>query len=215
MKLLNIFFGLVLALCSTVVQALDINTASAKELATLNGVGPKKAAAIVKYREANGSFQSLDDLSKVPGIGEKTLDKNKGMLTLGGVAAPAKPAAAGATSKMSDAAKAKMPMKPTAAGATSKMSDAAKAKMPMKPTAAGATSKMSDAAKAKMPMKHRRCQMLQKPKHLQCPQPRCLKHLLFLQPRCLKHLLFLQPRCLKHLLFLQPSEYYVSGFLRF
>lgn len=48
---------------------IDINTASAKELASIKGIGDKKAAAIVKYRQANGKFKSYNDLEKVKGIG--------------------------------------------------------------------------------------------------------------------------------------------------
>lgn len=101
MKFLHVLFGLMLTLCSTVTfaQAVDINTASAQQLdKALKGIGPAKAAAIVKYRETNGPFQSVDDLTKVPGIKDKSLEKllkdNKQMLTVGGAAAvPATPAA--------------------------------------------------------------------------------------------------------------------------
>lgn len=56
----------------------DINSADAETLAAeLNGVGTEKAAAIVAYREANGPFQSADELSAVTGIGEKTVEKNR------------------------------------------------------------------------------------------------------------------------------------------
>ncbi|MCC8986815.1 MAG: helix-hairpin-helix domain-containing protein [Candidatus Contendobacter sp.] len=102
MKFLHVLFGLMLTLCSAVTfaQAVDINTASAQQLdKALKGIGPAKAAAIVKYRETNGPFQSVDDLTKVPGIKDKSLEKllkdNKQMLTVGGAAAvPATPAAA-------------------------------------------------------------------------------------------------------------------------
>ena len=53
----------------------NINTASVAELETLPGVGPAKAEAIVKYREANGNFKSAADLTQVKGIGEKILAK--------------------------------------------------------------------------------------------------------------------------------------------
>jgi len=81
----------------TFAQAVDINTATAEQLdKELKGIGPKKAADIVKYREAHGPFQSVDDLAKVPGIKGKTMDKIKPMVTVGGaesLAAPAMPAA--------------------------------------------------------------------------------------------------------------------------
>ena len=95
MKLINVIFGLLLAFCSAVVfaQAIDINTATAGQLEGLKGIGPKKAAEIVKYREVNGPFKSVEDLSKVSGVGEKTLATNKDMLMVGGAAAPAMPKA--------------------------------------------------------------------------------------------------------------------------
>lgn len=64
-------------------ESVDINTASATELATaINGVGEKKAAAIIKYRDTHGPFQKVDDLMKVQGIGPGILSKNQENLTL-------------------------------------------------------------------------------------------------------------------------------------
>jgi competence ComEA-like helix-hairpin-helix protein len=40
----------------------NINTASAAELATISGIGPAKAEAIVEHREKNGQFKTVDDL---------------------------------------------------------------------------------------------------------------------------------------------------------
>ncbi len=51
-----------------------INTASVDELQKLHGIGPSKAAAIVAYRDENGPFQAIEELTQVPGIGEKTLE---------------------------------------------------------------------------------------------------------------------------------------------
>lgn len=58
-------------------QKININTATAGEFATLKGVGAKTAQAIVDYRQMFGNFSSVDDLTKVKGIGEKTLEKNR------------------------------------------------------------------------------------------------------------------------------------------
>ncbi len=56
----------------------NINSADAKAIAdALNGIGIKKAEAIVKYRTENGAFVAVEDLTKVKGIGQKTLEKNK------------------------------------------------------------------------------------------------------------------------------------------
>ena len=54
----------------------DINKADAKEIASaLKGIGPAKAAAIIKYRTKNGAFKSIDDLKNVKGIGKKLIKK--------------------------------------------------------------------------------------------------------------------------------------------
>ena len=56
-------------------QKLDLNIASAGELEILPGIGPKKAEAIVDYRERNGYFKYLGQLAEVKGIGDKTLER--------------------------------------------------------------------------------------------------------------------------------------------
>ena len=57
---------------------IDINTASAEDIAkNLTGIGPSKASAIVKFREANGPYKKISDLIRVKGVGKKTLDANK------------------------------------------------------------------------------------------------------------------------------------------
>lgn len=60
---------------SIMAAPVNINTASAEELESLSGIGPAKAEAIVKDREANGPFPSVNDLSRVSGIGDKTVEK--------------------------------------------------------------------------------------------------------------------------------------------
>jgi competence protein ComEA len=51
----------------------DVNRATADELATLPGIGPGLARRIVEWRGANGPFATVDDLEKVPGIGPATV----------------------------------------------------------------------------------------------------------------------------------------------
>jgi competence protein ComEA len=55
-------------------QLININQADQAELETLSGIGPSKAAAIIKYREQNSFFSEKKDLLNVSGIGEKTLE---------------------------------------------------------------------------------------------------------------------------------------------
>lgn len=62
---------------------ININTASAVEIAAaMKGVGLKTADAIVTYRKANGPFKTIKSVTKVKGVGDKTLLKNKGVIVL-------------------------------------------------------------------------------------------------------------------------------------
>ena len=78
-KITKILSGLALvALSFPLFAAVNINTADAEALQSeLKGIGAQKAQAIVAYREANGAFNSADDLANVKGIGEKTVEKNR------------------------------------------------------------------------------------------------------------------------------------------
>jgi competence protein ComEA len=56
----------------------NINTADAETLSLeLKGVGPKRAEAIIAYRNQHGPFKSIEDLLKIKGIGKKMLEKNR------------------------------------------------------------------------------------------------------------------------------------------
>lgn len=52
---------------------INVNTADAELLAELPGIGPAKAAAIIEEREANGAFESAEELTRVSGIGDATV----------------------------------------------------------------------------------------------------------------------------------------------
>jgi len=75
-------------------EPVNINTADAAALQQVNGLGPSKAKAIVDYRNEHGSFATVEDLVKVPGIGEKSLASMKPQLTAGAATAAPAPAAA-------------------------------------------------------------------------------------------------------------------------
>lgn len=63
-------------------EQVNINTADVAELTTLSGIGQKKAAAIISYREENGPFKTVEDLKEVSGIGEKTVEKLRPSITV-------------------------------------------------------------------------------------------------------------------------------------
>lgn len=70
--------ALLLFSSSIFASPVNINSASASEMAqSLNGIGEKKAQAIVDYREKNGHFSSMDMLLNVKGIGQSIISKNK------------------------------------------------------------------------------------------------------------------------------------------
>ena len=60
----------------------NINSADEAELMSVKGIGKAKAKAIMEYRQKNGPFKSVDDLTKIKGIKEKSLQKFKNQLTV-------------------------------------------------------------------------------------------------------------------------------------
>ncbi len=83
MKLQQPFKAIILAASILFSNALfageiNINSADAQTISdNLNGIGLKKAEAIVTWRTENGEFKELAELQQVKGIGIKTLEKNK------------------------------------------------------------------------------------------------------------------------------------------
>jgi len=63
-------------------KKININTAKAMELELLPGIGPGYAKRIVEYREANGSFNAIEDITNVKGIGPATFEKLKDYITV-------------------------------------------------------------------------------------------------------------------------------------
>ena len=64
-------------------EPLDLNLADASALDALPGVGPARARAIVAYRQANGPFHAVQELSRVPGIGPAALARLQGRVQVG------------------------------------------------------------------------------------------------------------------------------------
>jgi len=63
-------------------KKVNINQASVEEIAVLKNIGPKYAERIIQYRQANGPFKNAEDLMKVQGIGSKTFELNKDIITI-------------------------------------------------------------------------------------------------------------------------------------
>ena len=75
-----LFFSLNIAAKEPIsgIEKININTANHKELQEgLVGIGDRNATEIIRYREENGPFKTLEDFDKVKYVGPKLLDKNK------------------------------------------------------------------------------------------------------------------------------------------
>jgi len=59
------------------IEKININTATAEELAVLDKIGPKIATRIADYRQENGPFEKPEDIMNVKGVGQKTFELNK------------------------------------------------------------------------------------------------------------------------------------------
>ncbi|ARU05897.1 hypothetical protein CCO03_15540 [Comamonas serinivorans] len=112
---------------SLAMAAVEVNTATAADLDTIKGIGPKMSASILDERKKNGNFKDWADFAaRVKGVGEKNSVKfSDAGLTVGGKAlsgaapkaAAAKPAATPATAKAAAPATAAAPAKKPASGA--------------------------------------------------------------------------------------------------
>ncbi|MEE9150984.1 MAG: helix-hairpin-helix domain-containing protein [Thermoplasmata archaeon] len=63
-------------------EKINLNTATLEELTKLKRIGPVYAQRIIDYREKYGPFERIEDLMKVKGIGQKTFDANKDIITV-------------------------------------------------------------------------------------------------------------------------------------
>ena len=75
-------FTILLLTITSLFSMVDINSASKSELTTLNGIGSKKAEAIMDYRTTH-CFKTVESIVDVKGVGKKTLEKNRANLKVG------------------------------------------------------------------------------------------------------------------------------------
>lgn len=60
----------------------NLNTATQAQLETLPSIGPARARAIIAFREENGHFEAVDEITAVSGIGQGILDNLQGLITV-------------------------------------------------------------------------------------------------------------------------------------
>lgn len=68
---------------ASAVRLIDVNAAGLSELDLLPGIGPALGQRIIDYRDEHGPFRRLEDLQKVSGIGPRTLEKMRPLISLG------------------------------------------------------------------------------------------------------------------------------------
>jgi len=83
MKLIKSLLVASVLLSNLAMAAVNINKADAETIAAeLKGVGMSKATAIVEYRNQNGPFKTVEQLTEVKGIGLNTVEKNRAEIKL-------------------------------------------------------------------------------------------------------------------------------------
>ncbi|MDQ7728338.1 ComEA family DNA-binding protein [Halomonas sp. SpR8] len=78
--LLSISLGFSSGVLAQEVAPINVNAADVELLAELPGIGPSRAEALIEEREANGNFESAEDLERVSGIGPATIDRMRDQL---------------------------------------------------------------------------------------------------------------------------------------
>ena len=82
LAILTVFAMLGLPMSVLAAGQININKATATQLQSVNGVGEKTADKIIAFREQHGQFTSVDELCKVQGIGEKSIQKMSGQICI-------------------------------------------------------------------------------------------------------------------------------------
>ncbi len=73
---------LMVPVCVMAGEKINLNTATLEDLTKLKGIGPSLGKRVVDYREKYGPFEKKEDLIKVKGVGQKTFDANKDIITV-------------------------------------------------------------------------------------------------------------------------------------
>jgi competence protein ComEA len=68
-------------------EVINLNTATAAQIETLPGIGPKTADLIIQYRQKNGPYKKVEEIMNVRGVGEKSFLKLKSRITVTSAAA--------------------------------------------------------------------------------------------------------------------------------
>lgn len=71
------------ATTASISDKININTADAAGLDKLPGIGPARAADMISYRESHGGFKTIEEMKNIKGIGDKTFESMKDLITVG------------------------------------------------------------------------------------------------------------------------------------